>query len=69
VEPDGPAGPLDRLDELSTVFGGTAEMDLELAINQTHTEKIDELRREAAASTAQRGELAFRLLEVLDHLE
>jgi hypothetical protein len=59
---------VDGLHELAGEFGGTADRDLELIINDTYTDRIDELREKAAGTTKQHGELGFRLLQILEHL-
>lgn len=62
-------GLIDRLEELSTVFDGDETMNLDLVINETYSNHIADLRSEAASTTAQRGELAFRILQILEHLK
>lgn len=62
-------GLVKRLDDLSTVFDGDDRMELDLVINETYSERIGELRCEAASTTTQRGELGFRMLQILEHLK
>jgi len=62
-------GLVERLDNLSTVFDGDDRMKLELVINETYSERINDLRGEAASTTSQRGELGFRILQILEHLK
>jgi len=59
---------VDGLHELAEEFGGRADRELELIINGTYTDRIDELRERAAETTKQHGELGFRLLQILEHL-
>jgi len=58
-----------KLREVAADFEDRTETELELVINGTYTNRIDELRAAAAETYAQRNELAFRLLQILEHLE
>jgi hypothetical protein len=62
-------GLADRLPELAAPFADSEAMSLELIYNDAYADRIDELRAEAAATTAQRGEFVFRLLQILEHLK
>jgi len=61
-------GLTDRLPKLADVFEEDDTMELELITNEIYAGKIDELRNEAASTTAQYGETAFRILQILEHL-
>lgn len=60
-------GLVTRLEELPEAFADTDDMTFDLVINEEYTERIDDLRDEAASTTKQRGELAFRLIQILEH--
>ncbi len=62
-------GLVERLGELHTVFDGNERMTFDLVINETYSEHIADLQQEAASTTAQRGELGFRMLQILEHLK
>lgn len=64
-----PEGQLtDGLDEVERVFETEAEEDLELVINQSYSERIDELRDLASNDKKEYGEPAFRFLQILEHM-
>ena len=50
-------------------FEDRTDTELELIINSEYTQRLTELRREAASTFSQRNELAFRILQILEHLE
>jgi len=62
-------GLVTRLEELSTEFTDADRTTLDLVINERYTDRIGDLRAEAAETTKQRGELAFRMLQILEHLK
>lgn len=63
-----PSGLANRLEAMATAFGEETGHDLELLINERYTEKINHLRDEASQTTSQTGDLAFRFLQILEHL-
>lgn len=63
------AGLEKRLPELDTEFEEREDMELEMVINEEYSERISELRDEASSTRKQHGELGFRILQVLEHLQ
>lgn len=58
-----------KLHAVAEAFEDRTETELALVINGRYTDRIDQLRRAAGDTCAQRNELAFRLLQILEHLE
>lgn len=58
-----------ELREVAAAFEDRTETELELVINGRYSDRIEELRAAAGETYAQRNELAFRLLQILEHLE
>jgi hypothetical protein len=62
-------GLVTSLEELPADVVDADNMTLELVINEQYSERIEDLQDEAASTTKQRGELAFRLLQIIEHLK
>jgi hypothetical protein len=60
-------GLVTRLEELHGNFADADNMTLNLIINEKYSDRIEDLRDEAASTTKQRGELGFRFLQILEH--
>jgi hypothetical protein len=60
---------LGGLHTLADEFGAETEMELELVINETYTKKIRELQQVASTTEKGYGELGFRILQILEHLQ
>lgn len=58
-----------ELREMATEFEDRTDIKLELVINAQYTERINELQKAAASTYSQRNELAFRFLQILEHLK
>jgi hypothetical protein len=58
-----------KLQEVAEKFEERTGNPLELVTNKEYTRKIEELRGVAGSTTAQRNELAFRFLQILEHLK
>ncbi|WP_348607615.1 hypothetical protein [Halobaculum rarum] len=56
------------LREVATDFGSRTDAELELVVNDGYADRVDELRATAASTYAQRNELAFRFLQILEHV-
>ncbi|MUV56253.1 hypothetical protein [Halogeometricum sp. CBA1124] len=56
------------LDELSNDFKDKSGAEIELVINESYTDRINELRELARADKKGYGEPAFRFLQILEHL-
>lgn len=57
-----------KLAEVAETFAAETGRELELVVNGTYRERVDELRALAGETQAQHGELAFRFLQILEHL-
>ena len=58
----------DGLETLSADFEDELGTRIDLVINETYTERVDELRTVAAEETKTYGEPAFRFLQILEQL-
>jgi hypothetical protein len=58
----------DGLTELADDFSSNTGHELDLLINESYTERIDELRTFAASEKKDYGEPAFRFLQILEHM-
>ncbi|WP_435552615.1 hypothetical protein [Natrinema sp. CGMCC1.2065] len=60
----------DGLEQLSAEFEEEPgiETGIDLVVNETYTERVDELRALASEETKSYGEPAFRFLQILEHL-
>lgn len=58
----------DGLEKLSTDFEADYGDPIDLVINETYTERVEELRAIAAEGTKTYSEPAFRFLQILEHL-
>ncbi|MWV64486.1 hypothetical protein GRS48_06560 [Halorubrum sp. JWXQ-INN 858] len=56
------------LDQLVERFEQEYGEEIDLKINGTYTEDIEKLRSRAGQETKQRGESAYRLLQILEHM-
>ncbi|UIO99533.1 hypothetical protein Hbl1158_13550 [Halobaculum sp. CBA1158] len=56
------------LREVATDFGSRNDSELELVVNDEYADRVEELRAAAASTYAQRNELAFRFLQILEHV-
>lgn len=63
-----PSGLATGLDHMVTRFDAEFEEDLEIVINETYTERIDQLRDRARKETKRYGQPAYRFLQILEHM-
>ncbi|QZP38915.1 hypothetical protein [Halobaculum magnesiiphilum] len=66
--PNVPPASEEALREVAGEFGSRSGSELELVVNDEYADRIDELRAAAASTYAQRNELAFRFLQILEHV-
>jgi hypothetical protein len=66
--PNVPEKPAEKLEAVADEFEERTDVELELIMNGRYADKIQKLRREAASTYSQRNELAFRFLQILEHL-
>lgn len=58
-----------KLEDVASEFKDRTDTKLELVMNKQYTERINELQKAAASTASQTNELAFRILQILEHLE
>jgi hypothetical protein len=64
-----PEGKLtDGLEKLSEEYKEEKRQEIEILVNEQYTEKINELREQAAKDKKSYGEPAFRFLQILEHM-
>jgi len=59
---------LGGLYDLADEFEAETGTELDLIINETYTEKVEELQARAAETEKDYGELGFRILQILEHM-
>ena len=67
--PNVPKSSADKLEQVANDFQNRTDSQLELVINETYGERINELRTVASSTYSQRNELAFRFLQILEHMK
>ncbi|WP_436908194.1 hypothetical protein [Halosimplex marinum] len=67
--PKVPNASAEKLETVATEFEARTDTELELVMNGEYADRIEELRDVAASTYAQRNELAFRFLQILEHLD
>jgi len=60
---------VEKLRNVASEFEERTDTELELMINGVYTDRINEIQNAAGETYSQRNELAFRLLQILQHLE
>ncbi|MFC6786447.1 hypothetical protein [Halobaculum halobium] len=66
--PNVPPASEEALREVASEFGARSGSELELVVNGEYAGRVEELRATASATYAQRNELAFRFLQILEHV-
>jgi hypothetical protein len=60
---------LGGLDDMAEEFEDETSDELELVINKEYTKRIEVLRKKARETEKNYGELGFRILQILEHLQ
>jgi hypothetical protein len=66
--PNVPNASATKLETVATEFRERTDSELELIVNDDYADRIDDLRDVAGSTVSQRNELAFRFLQILEHL-
>lgn len=67
--PNVPPKSMEELEKASDQFEKQSGCELELVTNGRYSKKINNLRKVASSTYSQRNELAFRFLQILEHLK
>ncbi|WP_238477022.1 hypothetical protein [Natranaeroarchaeum sulfidigenes] len=67
--PNVPPKSMEELEKASDQFEKQSGCELELVTNRRYSKKINNLRKVASSTYSQRNELAFRFLQILEHLK
>jgi hypothetical protein len=67
--PNVPPASETQLNDVADEFKNRTDTELELVINSEYANRIDALQQRAASTVSQRNELAFRFLQILEHLK
>jgi len=67
--PNVPPASATQLNDVADEFKNRTETELELVINSEYANRIAALQQRAESTVSQRNELAFRFLQIINHLK